>query len=69
MKKHTKTLLISELITELMALKKEIGDAEVFVVNDEEMCFDGICRSFIVKSVRDNKGFAVLLKGEDIIKI
>ena len=52
-----------------MALKKEIGDAEVFVVNDEEMCFDGICRSFIVKSVRDNKGFAVLLKGEDIIKI
>lgn len=68
-KEITKSLKISQLVTELVKWEKELGDVEVFVVNPEKAQFDGVTQLFVIKTVKNDVSYLSILAGGDILKI
>lgn len=64
-----KAYKISELISELNQMKEIKGDLEVFVADEDNVCFYGISKLFVITSASDSKSYLSLLAGGDILKI
>jgi nitrogen regulatory protein PII len=68
-KTNEKAMKISEVIEELTKWKKDIGDAEVFIANVDEVCFDSLGKMFSIAVASTGEKHLGIIRGNVVLKI